>query len=103
MQPFKGPYLYSEKIIKEWESTSIGVYYIGIKTSENQLKIFYIGKATGDGGVRERLLEHLSETKWSDATHFGFHFFTGTDTEKIEEFEKKEITKYKPKYNTMGV
>jgi len=103
MKPFKGPYTYSKKIVEEWDSSSIGVYYIGTKTPENQLRIFYIGKAVSEGGVRKRLLEHLSENKWNDATHFGYHFFEANDIKEIEEFEKTEITKYKPKYNTVGL
>lgn len=103
MESFKGPYVYNEKIVSEWNSTSIGVYYIGAKTSENQLSVFYIGKAVGAGGIRKRLLEHLSENKWGDATHFGFHISKTSDIKKIEEFEKKEIAEYAPKYNALGV
>jgi hypothetical protein len=103
MEPFKGPYTYSEKVVGDWDSDSIGVYYIGTKTPENQLRIFYIGKAVGNGGIRGRLLEHLSEAKWSDATHFGFHIFGNDEIAKVEAFEKEEINKYKPKYNIVGV
>ncbi|OGM97334.1 MAG: hypothetical protein A2735_03120 [Candidatus Yanofskybacteria bacterium RIFCSPHIGHO2_01_FULL_41_21] len=103
MEPFKGPYVYSEKIIREWNSTAVGVYYIGAKTPENQLRIFYIGKAVSGGGIRKRLLEHLTENKWNDVTHFGFHIFKTDNIKEIEEFEKEEIAKYNPKHNIKGV
>ena len=102
-ETFKGLYPYSKKIVEEWNSTAIGVYYIGIKTADNQLTVYYIGKAVGEGGIRARLLEHLAEAKWNDATHFGFHIFEKNDISEIEEFEKEEINIYKPKYNIIGV
>jgi len=103
MEQFKGPYTYNEKIVEDWDSNVTGVYYIGVKTPDNQLRIFYIGKAVGIGGIRKRLLEHLAERKWSDATHFGFHASGNSNVSEVEEFEKEEIKKYKPKYNTQGI
>ena len=100
---FKGPYIYSNKIVSNWNSSVAGVYYIGIKTPENQLSVYYIGQAVGELGIRGRLLQHLSEAKWSDATHFGFQVFDKSVVGKITDFEKGEIVKFKPKYNINSV
>jgi len=96
---YKGHYTYSEPVIKDWNNDSIGVYYCGIVT-EDKLKPFYIGKGAGDGGMRSRLLNHLSVDNWPDVTHFGFR---KCDTVKeTVDFEAKEIFDHKPKYNTQG-
>ena len=99
---FKGPYSYTNKIVEGWNnSTAIGVYYIGVKTSGHKLSVYYIGRAIGEGGIRRRLLEHLSDNKWSDATHFGYQ--TSSTSSEAEEFESVEISKYNPKYNKQEV
>lgn len=100
MSDFKGVFSYTDDIVRNWNSDVCGVYYIGIKTPDNQLRVFYIGKAVSDGGIRGRLLQHLSEKKWHDATHFGYHSFSPVNASEIEAFEKSEIIKYSPKYNT---
>ena len=97
---FKGPYLFNNATISEWDSTAIGVYYCGVRNSEGKLILYYIGKSVADSGIRGRLLQHLSENKWADVTHFGYEQCdTVAETEK---HELEEIAKYKPKYNTQG-
>lgn len=98
---FKGPYSYAEKIVREWNSSVPGVYYLGVKTPQNQMIIYYIGKAVAEGGIRSRLLEHLSENKWDDVTHFGYHASQPLDVKAVNELEEEEIKKYSPKYNTV--
>jgi len=76
------------------------VYYCGAKTADEKLSVYYIGKSVADGGMRGRLLQHLSERKWPDVTHFGYaQCDTTVETERCE---LAEIAKYKPKYNTQG-
>ena len=94
---FKGPYAYTDTVLEPWNSDAIGVYYCGFMTSDGKLSILYIGKGTGDGGMRKRLLDHLREDYWPDTTHFGFH-----QCDTIAESESHEIAEikiYKPKYN----
>ncbi len=97
---FKGPYTYSEAVIKDWDSDAIGVYYCGTKTADNKLTPLYIGKGTGDGGMRSRLLNHIAKDNWSDVTHFGYEI-CDTITE-VEDYEAEEIAKYKPEHNKQG-
>lgn len=100
IHPYQGHYTYSEDIITSWELTAIGVYYCGYLTLEKKLRPLYIGKSIGDKGIRGRLLDHLREDNWSDATHFGYHL---CDTVKeAEKWELEEISKYQPKYNKQG-
>jgi excinuclease UvrABC nuclease subunit len=100
IKTFKGPYKFDKTTLENWDSNEIGVYYCGVKTNEGKLTIYYIGRAIGEGGIRDRLLQHLSENKWYDVTHFGYE---GCDTSKEAiDHESSEIEKYKPKYNTQG-
>jgi hypothetical protein len=97
IQEYKGHYTYSEPVIKDWEDSSIGVYYCGTVV-ENKLMPLYIGKGTGEGGMRSRLLDHLRGDNWPDITHFGFQ---RCDTvRETDLFEVQEIELHKPKYNT---
>ena len=97
---FKGPYLFNVTTVTEWNSTAIGVYYCGAKIMDGKLSVYYIGKSVADEGMRGRLLQHLSDKKWPDVTHFGYEACdTVSETEK---HELAEIAKYKPKYNTQG-
>jgi excinuclease UvrABC nuclease subunit len=97
---FKGPYSYSRDVIEKWNSTAIGIYYCGTPTSDGGIRVFYVGKATSDIGIRGRLLQHLSERKWMDVTHFGYKTCEGiTEAEKHEE---NEIRRLQPKYNIVG-
>lgn len=93
---FQGPFLYREDIISGWDSNIKGIYYCGIKQNESIIPL-YIGKATREGGIKDRLLDHLREDNWPDITHFAYY---ALDNEKeIDNFEVLEIEKYKPKYN----
>lgn len=97
---FKGNYTYSESVVKNWNSAAIGVYYCGFVLENGNLKPLYIGKGTGEGGMRSRLLDHLSKDYWPDVTHFGYH---ECDTiSEAESFELEEIERFKPKYNGQG-
>lgn len=93
---FKGPYPYTKAILLDWNDDSNGVYYIGTKTSDGALAVNYVGKGTGEGGMRARLLVHL-DRRWLSATHFGFH--RGTTILEIENFEIAEIKRLNPTYN----
>lgn len=100
VQSFKGVYRFDDTTVTNWNSTIIGVYYCGVRTEEGKLTIYYVGRAVGDGGIRGRLLQHLSENKWRDVTHFGYEECS-TAQEAINH-EASEIEKYKPKYNIVG-
>lgn len=97
---FEGIYSFDEKTVGGWKSTAIGVYYCGIKTAEGSLVPYYIGRAIADGGIRNRLLQHLGERKWRDVTHFGYKICS-TEKEAIDH-EISEIATYKPKYNVQS-
>lgn len=97
---FKYPYPYSESVIKNWNSTAIGVYYCGTIAADNRLILLYIGKGTGEGGMRSRLLDHLSQDYWPEVTHFGYH--ECDSAKEAEAYESQEIAKYKPRHNTQG-
>lgn len=97
---FKGPYTYSETVVSDWNFDAIGVYYCGTRTTDGKLTPLYIGKGTGEGGIRSRLLDHLSEDNWLDVTHFGYHICD--TTAEAEDYEMEEIDKYKPKCNKVG-
>lgn len=97
---FEGPFSFEKGVIERWNSSAIGVYYCGAKNTKGTLDVYYIGKSTADGGIRGRLLQHISERKWADVTHFGYE-----QCDKVSETEKHEaaeIAKYKPKYNIQG-
>ena len=100
IKDFSGPHSYNQKIVSDWDSSGIGVYYCGAINTEGKLVVYYIGRAVSDKGIRGRLLEHLGENKWYDITHFGFHY-CDTVNEACD-FEMKEIATYKPKYNIQG-
>lgn len=97
---YKGHYTYSKGVVEKWDSTVIGVYYCGYISENGGLKPLYIGKATGEGGIRSRLLQHLAEDEWVDVTHFGY--CTCSTANETESFEAEEIEKFKPKYNKQG-
>ena len=97
---YKGNYSYSQKVVSDWDSTAMGVYYCGIPNPNGTLKPLYIGVGTSDGGMRSRLLDHLRDDNWPDVTHFGF---CACDTAKeAEDFEAAEIKRCQPKYNLVG-
>lgn len=100
IQPYQGHYQYSEKVVGDWNSAAIGVYYCGELLSNGNLSVLYVGKATGDKGIRGRLLQHLGEDKWPDVSHFGY--CVCSTSREAEDFEVSEIKKFKPKHNTQG-
>ena len=97
---YEGAYEYNESIIKNWNSTTIGIYYCGYVLANGNLIPLYIGKGTSEGGIRTRLLDHILKDYWPDVTHFGY-CLCDTSAE-AESFEAQEITRYKPKYNQQG-
>jgi len=98
---YRGHYFYNRGTIANWKSSAIGVYYCGFITTEGNLKPLYIGSGTSKDGIRGRLLYHLEKDVWPDATYFGYCL---CDTvEEAKKWEEKEIAKYKPKYNKIGV
>lgn len=100
VHPYKGIYTFSQSVVNNWNSTSNGVYYCGYPSQEGKLIALYVGKTTGQGGIRERLLQHLREGGWTGVTHFGYSV---CDTSKeAEDLEASEIARIKPKYNTQG-
>lgn len=100
IQEYKGEYEYKENIISNWKSTSIGVYYCGFKSIKGVFSVLYVGRATGDHGIRGRLLEHLQENKWPDVSHFGYCICS--TSKEAEDYESSEIKRLKPKYNIQG-
>ncbi len=96
---YEGHYQYNEKIVGDWDSTAIGVYYCGYPDNTNgYLSVLYVGKATSNQGIRGRLLQHLAEDEWQDVTHFGY--CVCSTSKEAEDFEISEIERLKPKYNT---
>lgn len=100
IESYKGNYPYNEKVIGDWNSTAIGVYYCGRPVTNESLSVLYIGKATSIQGIRGRLLQHLGEDKWPDVSHFGY--CVCSTSKEAEDFEASEIRRCKPKYNTQG-
>ncbi|TSC76475.1 MAG: hypothetical protein G01um101431_608 [Parcubacteria group bacterium Gr01-1014_31] len=97
---YQGPFLYNDEVISSWNSNAIGVYYCGYLNSREVLITLYVGKGAGEGGIRNRLLEHLRNEYWPDVTHFGYCV---CDTkEDANNFEAVEIARLKPKYNVQG-
>lgn len=100
ISPFKSHYSYAADTIEGWDSTAIGVYYCGFINASGQLVPLYIGKGTGEGGMRSRLLDHLRDHYWPEVTHFGFHFCDYAHEADVH--EANEILRYKPRYNKIG-
>lgn len=97
---YQGHFNYDKDVISKWNSTALGVYYCGYITDKGGLWPLYIGKGTGNEGIRIRLLSHLANDDWPDATHFGYHLCT--TSAEAENWESEEIARYKPKYNKIG-
>jgi excinuclease UvrABC nuclease subunit len=100
IQSFSGPYSFDKYTVTNWNSTQIGVYYCGFLTAQGTLVCHYVGQAVGEGGLRGRLLQHLSENKWPDVSHFGYAV-CATAAEAVN-LEAQEIIRLKPKYNIQG-
>ena len=97
----QGPFPYSEKHIATWDPNLIGVYFCGfVHRGDGMLCSHYIGVATGEGGLRERLLCHLREDYWPDVTSVMVKVCSSA-TEACN-LEAIEIARLKPKYNKLG-
>ena len=98
---FQGPYNYHADILGGWDSVAIGVYYCGYINPQNGVMYaHYVGKGTGQGGMKSRLLDHLRENLWSGVTHFGFR---ACDTvAEADALECSEILRCQPAYNKVG-
>ena len=96
---FHGPFDYTDSVVSNWPYSLKGVYYCGNSTN-GVVKNMYIGRSTGDSGIRGRLLDHLREDSWQDVTLFWYRE-CGTDEEAIA-LETSEIQTHQPKYNTVG-
>lgn len=95
--PYKGHYQYNERVVGDWDSNVIGVYYCGYPLTNGNLFVLYVGSATSVQGIRGRLLQHLGEDKWSDVSHFGYRVCS--TSKEAGEYEALEIERLKPKYN----
>ena len=95
---YNGNYAFTESSIVGNAPDSIGVYYCGKLLSNGNIEVYYIGKSCDN--VEDRLLDHHSERKWSDVTHFGFK--TCSTCTEAEDLEVREIKRLQPKYNTQG-
>jgi hypothetical protein len=100
IQNFQAPYSYDDSVVRNWNSSAIGVYYCGELALDGSFITYYVGRAVSDVGIRGRLLHHLAEQKWSDVTHFGYKICS-TINEAINH-EATEIARLTPKYNTVG-
>ena len=97
---YQGNYSYNQSTITGWNNSQIGVYYCGSILQDGSLSPLYIGKATGQDGIKGRLLQHLNQDNWPGVTHFGY--CVCDTTKEAEDLESAEIAKYQPKYNTQG-
>lgn len=97
---YQGHYQYSDNVIRNWDSSAMGVYYCGYPLSNGNLLVLYVGRAVGDGGIRGRLLQHLQEDYWSGVTHFGY--CVCTTAKEAEDLEANEIKRLQPKHNKQG-
>jgi len=99
-EKYEGNYKYSHDVVSRWNSDAIGIYYCGYPNQAGLLIPYYIGKGTGEGGIRSRLLDHLREDSWPGVTHFGYTQ-CGTASE-ADALEAREIVRCQPKYNQQG-
>ena len=97
---YQGHYSYNQPTISGWNNSQIGVYYCGYLLQDGTLHPLYVGQATGQDGIRGRLLQHLGEDNWPEATHFGY--YVCDTTQEADTFEATEIARCNPKYNTQG-
>jgi len=97
---YAGQYPYKDGVVRGWDSSAIGVYYCGYPLSNGLLATLYVGRAVGEGGIRNRLMQHLQEDFWSDVNHFGYRVCT--TVKEAEDLEASEIKRLQPKYNKQG-
>lgn len=100
MATYNGHYTYDHSTVSGWQSAAIGVYYCGQIGPTGALIVHYVGVGTGSGGVRDRLLCHLREDYWPDATHFGFSLCSTANEALV--LEAAEIKRLQPRYNIVG-
>lgn len=99
--PYNGHHSYDRPTISYKAPEAIGVYYCGAINTAGNLVPYYIGRAMGEGvSISSRLLDHLRENNWPGVAHFGYCICT--TQKEAEEFEKSEIQKFQPRYNTQG-
>ena len=98
---YKGNFKYDKWSVPNNAPEEIGVYYCGYINTKGNLSALYVGRAVGIGvTIKSRLLDHLREDNWPDVTHFGYCI---CDTKReAEDFEREEIKRLKPKYNSQG-
>lgn len=101
MNQYNGHYNYDHGTVNGWQNNAIGIYYCGEITTNGNLTVHYVGKGTGDGGIRARLLDHIRQDNWPDVRHFGY-VLCSTAQEAIN-LEAAEIRRLQPKYNTQGL
>ena len=98
---YQGEFGYDKPTVENWKYSLTGVYYIGSRSASGSFAgIHYVGRATGDGGIRTRLLQHLAEDKWPDCTVFGYK--KCDSAAEAEAHETAEIRRLQPKYNKVG-
>ena len=97
---YQGHYQYDDGVVRNWDSSAIGVYYCGYPLSNGNLLVHYVGRAVGKDGIRGRLLQHMLEDLWSDISHFGYSVCS--TIQEAENLEASEIKRLKPKYNKQG-
>lgn len=99
--PYKGNYQYNILSVMVIASSEMGVYYCWNMNSLFKLIALYVGRAKGDGvSIRNRLLDHLQNDRWSAVTHFGYRICT--TKKEAEDLEVEEIQRLKPDYNELG-
>ena len=92
-----GPYKYNRSTIENINKDVDGVYYL----LDEDEDVLYVGKSFRDnGGIRDRLLEHLRTKNWMDVDVF--YFQECQSESETDSLEKEKIKKYKPKYNDRG-
>lgn len=102
MQQYAGEFPFNERTVGGWEAGGrvIGVYYCWAVNAFGAKTCVYVGRAVGDDGLRGRLLQHLAEDKWRDATHFGYTVCATAN--EAAQHEANEIYRMQPKYNKVG-
>lgn len=98
---YQGHYPYNPKVVQTWNSNSMGIYYCGYVLPNGNLCPLYIGQATGEQGIRGRILQHLREDHWPSVTHFGYSICQSIHEAIL--LESSEISRLQPTYNTQGI
>lgn len=101
MNQYNGHYNYDHATVSGWQYNLTGVYYCGEIASNGNLIAHYVGKGTGDGGIKGRLLDHLGQDRWPDVKYFGY--IVCSSAQEAVNLEAAEIKRCQPKYNTQGL